>query len=777
MTRAADASPWYALIPSITMSGEPSADAAPCAGAPRGSSLPSPSRLSQLVEMDVDHEAIPKPLEHVEDEALFPVEEPEAEHVAVEEIEARPDVERQPRPPSLEPAGPVVRRAVHPGLPRARCPRRGAAKLLPRLEGGVPRVLGDPGRDVLLVAVVLDQVRLEPRRRPLHVEVVVHQVPTVRPRLAAPEQLQQVLGIVAAVSDPPAAKDLSAPHVVAHGPAVARLAGRQPAVDLLAKLRRQPLVSVERQHPIRRQRQRPERPLPLAGVTHEGVRHHVGPVPARDRDGLVGAARVHHEHPARPSADAREAGRQVPGLVVREHHHVDRGARSARCCLPAHRATLAWHLDCSDGLRPVGSRGALATAAADSLVQLDELRPHRAPRETLPGHPLAGTPPGHPPAPVAQRGRQRFAERGGVRRDYPPGARRRHERSEVHPVAQHHRDARRHRLGGRQPEVLLVRGQYEQPSAAEGGKPLGTVEPPDEEGPAVAVESFRALAESQHVGRVPVARDHQPPVGPVPVSQTREGLEQELETFLGVEPREEQHVGPAGQPHMPVGEGARCRWRIEQLVVNAERDHRTAAEPERQFREAALLVGGVVDRRRPLEHPGDAGVPQHALPDSAPREAPWVERAEGAHHVRHAAPAARSGRRQAGVREHRVHVQHVELSDVAVQPARERPGILERLAPLPGEEPRRYRRVGSPQVAEPRGSVRVGAGNLGVDAHRPQGPAHREDYPAGPAIARRQRRDHVERPEPSHATRTASATPFRAARRRRPKWSAVNRRS
>jgi hypothetical protein len=48
--------------------------------------------------------------------------------------------------------------------------------------------------------------------------------------------------------------------------------------------------------------------------------------------------------------------------------------------------------------------------------------------------------------------------------------------------------------------------------------------------------------------------------------------------------------------------------------------------------------------------------------------------------------SARSGRGDTGVRKDGMDVYDVEIFDVALEPGRKRPGIFQRLAPLPSEE-------------------------------------------------------------------------------------------
>jgi hypothetical protein len=66
--------------------------------------------MAQRIQHHIYQESIPEPLEEVKQKSLLTIEEAEAENIAIEEIEAGSDVQRQARPEALEPEGALVRR-------------------------------------------------------------------------------------------------------------------------------------------------------------------------------------------------------------------------------------------------------------------------------------------------------------------------------------------------------------------------------------------------------------------------------------------------------------------------------------------------------------------------------------------------------------------------------------------------------------------------------------------------------------------------------------------
>src|SRR5690606_31228996 len=114
-----------------------------------------PGLARQLADVDIDAQPVPERLQHVKDEPLAAVEEPEPDHVTIDEVEARPDEQRQPPPARLEPVDALVRTPEE-ASPTA--PFATLAQLLNRLQSGIAVVLVNPGADGRLIPVVLDQV-------------------------------------------------------------------------------------------------------------------------------------------------------------------------------------------------------------------------------------------------------------------------------------------------------------------------------------------------------------------------------------------------------------------------------------------------------------------------------------------------------------------------------------------------------------------------------------------------------------------------------------------
>src|SRR5690606_17109135 len=146
-------------------------------------------------------------LQHVKDEPLAAVEEPEPDHVTIDEVEARPDEQRQPPPARLEPVDALVRTPEE-ASPTA--PFATLAQLLNRLQSGIAVVLVNPGADGRLIPVVLDEVPAQPRGGPPHVKVMIDQFAGIERHGRPAEQLQQVLRVVPPVADPASSEDLPA---------------------------------------------------------------------------------------------------------------------------------------------------------------------------------------------------------------------------------------------------------------------------------------------------------------------------------------------------------------------------------------------------------------------------------------------------------------------------------------------------------------------------------------------------------------------------------------
>ncbi len=214
----------------------------------------------------------------------LPSSQPSLRKYRYQHVQKWTDVERQTRPDVLEPPRPVVGRPED----RAEADERaaGGRQLLLRLQHRVAIVLGRPVRDPRLVAVVLDQIALQLLHPAGDVEVMVHQIRVVDRQRAAPEELQQVLRVVAAVLDPASAEHLAPAEVVAVG-----RGRRQRGADRLAKLRREPLIGVEGQDPLGRDRQFLEGPAPLARVRVEGMPRDVRVELPRDHQRRVRTSR------------------------------------------------------------------------------------------------------------------------------------------------------------------------------------------------------------------------------------------------------------------------------------------------------------------------------------------------------------------------------------------------------------------------------------------------------------------------------------------------------
>src|SRR5690242_5232256 len=151
----------------------------------------------------------------MEDESFLAVQEPEAEHVPVDEVPERTCVQRQAIPDSLQPPRALVGRAKRTRGASIRIRR--AHRLLARLLNGVAIVFGNPDGDVSLIAVVFDQIARKHRSRTRYMEVVIDQVILIEDDRVPAKQLEQVLRIVAAVTNPAATEDLPPIQVTTYG--------------------------------------------------------------------------------------------------------------------------------------------------------------------------------------------------------------------------------------------------------------------------------------------------------------------------------------------------------------------------------------------------------------------------------------------------------------------------------------------------------------------------------------------------------------------------------
>jgi hypothetical protein len=143
--------------------------------------------MAQIIQNHVYQEPVPEPLEEVKQETLLAIKEAEAQDIAIEEIEARPDVQRQTIPDTLEPEGALVRRPEQ-GRPDA--PRYAVAlpqQFLPSLELCELVVLRDPKRNIELLLVVFDQIMLESCCLSLNVKPKVEKLMLIRPGPLVPD--------------------------------------------------------------------------------------------------------------------------------------------------------------------------------------------------------------------------------------------------------------------------------------------------------------------------------------------------------------------------------------------------------------------------------------------------------------------------------------------------------------------------------------------------------------------------------------------------------------
>src|SRR3954466_7136085 len=113
------------------------------------------ARALQLLQADVRDEAEPESLQEMEDEALLAVEEPEQDHVAVEEIGPGTHVERGAVVRRLHPQRALVRRAEEARLELPPDPAFAPLELVAREGVGVAQVLLEVEQDRPLLEVLL----------------------------------------------------------------------------------------------------------------------------------------------------------------------------------------------------------------------------------------------------------------------------------------------------------------------------------------------------------------------------------------------------------------------------------------------------------------------------------------------------------------------------------------------------------------------------------------------------------------------------------------------
>src|SRR4030095_11012729 len=109
----------------------------------------------------------------------------------------------------------------------------------------------------------------------------------------------------------------------------------------------------------------------------------------------------------------------------------------------------------------------------------------------------------------------------------------------------------------------------------------------------------------------------------------------------------------------------------EEFSIDTERDDHSTLEAERLLRQPLLRSGRVLDCRSFVEHTFHANVPQQSLAQRLLTQAPGVQRAQWAKHIRHFRMACSSRGRQTGVRENSMDVHDVEVSPVSSEPRRQ----------------------------------------------------------------------------------------------------------
>src|SRR5689334_14699929 len=176
---------------------------------------------------------------------------------------------------------------------------------------------------------------------------MIDQVTFVDPHPVPSKQLQQVLGVVAAMADPPAPEDLATIEVEAVEPIEIRLLADEQADDLFLQLGSDALVDVQGHHPCMLEREVVQSPEPLTRMRLEVVLGDVGSMALRDRMGAISAPRVNHEHLANPLSETRQARVEVRLLVVGEDDRGDgraTGHRRTPISRTADRPIISWYM-------------------------------------------------------------------------------------------------------------------------------------------------------------------------------------------------------------------------------------------------------------------------------------------------------------------------------------------------------------------------------------------------------------------------------------------------
>src|SRR5262249_11939632 len=180
---------------------------------------------------------------------------------------------------------------------------------------------------------VFDQIARKNHSRTGHMEVVIDQVILIEDDCVLAKQLEEVLRIVAAVTDPAAAEDLPPIQVSTRRRTFSCPLGDS-FENALPQFGGERLVCIESQDPGRFDGQGGERPLPLLRVTFKWMRHYVSTELSRDVRCAIGAAGVDDEQLFSPVSHACEARLEVALLVESEHHDCHR-----------HLSALIHHVD------------------------------------------------------------------------------------------------------------------------------------------------------------------------------------------------------------------------------------------------------------------------------------------------------------------------------------------------------------------------------------------------------------------------------------------------
>src|SRR5690242_2735474 len=97
-----------------------------------------------------------------------------------------------------------------------------------------------------------------------------------------------------------------------------------------------------------------------------------------------------------------------------------------------------------------------------------------------------------------------------------------------------------------------------------------------------------------------------------------------------------------------------------------------------------------MERRRRLQHPAYTAMPHRLFQQRSLLHAPWVQTAQRTNDVGNAMLAARARGSDTRMRKNRVNVHGVKACHMAIQPARQRRGVTEPLAPFALKEDRRH---------------------------------------------------------------------------------------